>query len=206
MKSPSLASSLLVLTISAFAFTQSADITSGGGGASLGGVNTWTGAQTFIDDSFFVVDNGDLTKKMAFQVSGFTTGTIRTYTMPNSDGTICNSGSACTLFTTTVTTLGTNTNCASSADPAVCASAPAGSVSIAVADAATVVNTTRVTANSQIFVQDDQSLGSRLSVTCNTTPNRNYTISARVAATSFTIVTDTVPATNPACLSYFIVN
>jgi hypothetical protein len=103
-------------------------------------------------------------------------------------------------------TYGTTTNCTSSAAPAVCASAAAGSVVVAAAATTVVVNTTAVTANSQIIVQEDSSLGTKLSVTCNVTPAvAPPTVSARVAATSFTITT-TVPTTNPRCFSYTIVN
>jgi hypothetical protein len=67
------------------------------------------------------------------------------------------------------------------------------------------VNTTAVTANSQIFLMYDSSLGTKLSVTCNTTEPGLYGVTARVAATSFTI-TATVSVTNPICFSYFIIN
>ncbi len=99
----------------------------------------------------------------------------------------------------------TNTNCSSSAAPAVCAAAAAGSVVIAAAGTTVTVNTTRVTANSQIFVQQDDGLGTKLSVTCFTTSNTNPRVTARVAATSFTI-TATAGSVNPVCYSYFIVN
>jgi hypothetical protein len=100
----------------------------------------------------------------------------------------------------------TATNCTSSAAPAVCASAAAGSVLVAAAGTTVTVNTTAVTANSQIFVQEDSSLGTKLSVTCNVTPaTAPPTISARVAATSFTITT-TAPTTNPRCFSYSVLN
>lgn len=58
------------------------------GGVTVSGTNLWTGEQTFIDNKFFVVDDGDNTKKIAFQASGITTGTTRTYTWPNSNSTI----------------------------------------------------------------------------------------------------------------------
>jgi hypothetical protein len=99
----------------------------------------------------------------------------------------------------------TQTNCNSSASPAVCVAARAGSVTVAASATTEVVNTTAVTANSQIFLQFDSSLGTRLGVTCNTTEPTAYNISARTAATSFTI-TSTAPTTNPACFSYLIVN
>lgn len=103
------------------------------------------------------------------------------------------------------TTLSTATNCADTGLPANCGSAAAGSVIIAVAATTVTVNTTAVTANSQIFVFEDSSLGTRLSTTCDTTIGRNYTITARTAGTSFTITTDAAPA-NSACLNYLIVN
>jgi hypothetical protein len=102
------------------------------------------------------------------------------------------------------TTLGTVTNCSSSASPAVCASAPSGSAVVAAAATTVVVNTTAVTANSQIQLTVDSSLGTKLSVTCNTTPSL-LSVSARTAATSFT-VTSSAPITNPLCFSYTIVN
>ncbi len=101
--------------------------------------------------------------------------------------------------------IGTANNCSSAASPAVCASAAAGSVVVAAAGTSVVVNTTAVTANSQIFVIYDSSLGSKLSVTCNATEPALYGVTARTAATSFTISSST-PITDPACFSYFIVN
>jgi hypothetical protein len=40
------------------------------------------------DSQFWVKDDGDTTKQFQFQASGITTGTTRTYTMPNLSGTI----------------------------------------------------------------------------------------------------------------------
>ena len=100
---------------------------------------------------------------------------------------------------------GSATNCSSSAGPAVCAAAPAGSVIIPAAGTDVTVNTTAVTANSQIFAIFDQSLGTKLGVTCNST-TANPHIGARVAGTSFTIHANVSPITNPACFSYFIIN
>jgi hypothetical protein len=100
----------------------------------------------------------------------------------------------------------TVSNCNSSASPAVCSSAPSGSVAMATGGSTLQVNTTAVTANSQIFIMEDSSLGTRLGITCNTTTGRIYTISARTAGSNFTIKSTANPATNKACLSYFIVN
>ena len=100
----------------------------------------------------------------------------------------------------------TTTNCTSSAAPAVCAAAPAGSVVVAAAATTVTVNTTAVTANSQILLTEDSSLGTKLSVTCNTTTGRTYTVTTRTAATSFIITSSAAPTTNPACLSYTVLN
>jgi len=114
--------------------------------------------------------------------------------------TACNDGLGkfqAQLYTTT-------TNCASSAGT--CGAASSGAVTIAAAATTVTVATTAVTANSQIDVSEDSSLGTRLSVTCNTTISRTYAITARTAATSFVITTSAAPTTNPACLNYTIIN
>jgi hypothetical protein len=100
----------------------------------------------------------------------------------------------------------TNTNCSSTASPAVCAAASAGSVAIANPGTAITVNTTAVTANSQILITEDSSLGAKLGVTCNATLGRTFMVTARTAATSFTITASATPAANSACLSYVILN
>jgi len=104
----------------------------------------------------------------------------------------------------------TLTNCADgTATPADCAAAPAGAVIISATATSVVVNTTAVTADSNIILTRDDGLGTRLGVTCNTqstlvlgTPR----VTARTAATSFTVSIDVAPTTNPMCLSYLIFN
>lgn len=70
-------------------------ITIDGNAVSLGGsisissgVNTWTGAQTFRDNKWTMTDNSDNTKAFTFEASSISTGTTRTLTVPNSDGTL----------------------------------------------------------------------------------------------------------------------
>lgn len=111
-----------------------------------------------------------------------------------------------TIATLVTTKQSTSDNCNSTASPATCGSAAAGSVAMATGGSTLVVNTTAVTANSQIFVMEDQSLGTRLGITCNTGTGRNYVISARTSGASFTIKSSNNPVTNKACLSYWIVN
>ena len=86
------------------------------------------------------------------------------------------------------------------------AASTSGSTSIAASTTTRVVSTTKVTANSQIFVFEDSSLGSVLGVTCNTSYVRTYVITARTAGTSFTITSSAQPLSNPACISYWVVN
>ncbi len=56
----------------------------------------WTHASAFpdvfSDANFLLYDNGDATKNLQFQLSGLTTGTTRTLTVPNSSGTISLNG------------------------------------------------------------------------------------------------------------------
>lgn len=122
-----------------------------------------------------------------------------------------NNGPAGTKFFTPLlwTTAGTATNCSSSASPAVCGAAAGGSVAIPTGTNPTlVVNSSAVTANSQILVTVDESLGTKLSVTCNTTLASlpHPVVTARTAATSFTIQIAATIATNPVCVSYLVVN
>ena len=101
----------------------------------------------------------------------------------------------------------TATNCQSTGGT--CGSAAAGMVTIAAAATTVVVATTAVTANSEIMVQRDDSLGTALTVTCDTqsslvigTPR----VTARTATTNFTISVDVGTTTNPLCLTYHIIN
>lgn len=110
------------------------------------------------------------------------------------------------LSVTTTGALTLGGNCTSSAATAACVDALAGSVVIAAAGLTVTVNTTAVTANSQIFIMEDSSLGTKLGVTCNTVLARTYAVTARTAGTSFVITTSAAPATFPACLSYLVVN
>lgn len=84
---------------------------------------TWTGsawAPTFslgdISDAVFsLADNANATKKAVFELSGITTGTTRTYTLPNISATLAHLGNAAqtftgaTTFTNNFTASGTNT-------------------------------------------------------------------------------------------------
>jgi len=127
---------------------------------------------------------------------------------------LCITGTATVSSQVTAATFGTATNCAAvgtGANPSLVACAAAASGSFSCATAATggtcVVSTTAVTANSVILITEDDSLGTKLSVTCNTgtTVLPVHMIAARSAGVSFTINLGTV-TTNPACFNYLIVN
>jgi hypothetical protein len=63
----------------------------GGAWSAVGG-----GATSFSDSAFEITDNGDATKIAKFEVSGITTGTTRTLTVPNASGTIALVGGSTT--------------------------------------------------------------------------------------------------------------
>ena len=96
-------------------------------------------------------------------------------------------------------------NCNSSASPALCASASAGHVVIPAGASSVVVNTTAVTSGSEILITFDTSLGSALSLSCNTNPQQPYVV-ARMPAANFTFSVPERFIANPGCFSYQIVN
>lgn len=59
--------------------------------------------KTVVDNSFFIVDDGDATKKLAFQCSSITTGTTRTWTVPDVSDTLVGLTAAQTLTNKTLT-------------------------------------------------------------------------------------------------------
>jgi microcystin-dependent protein len=58
----------------------------------------------FSDSAFRVQDDGDATKQLAFDLSGVTTGTTRTMTVPNVDGALVTTSDTGTVTTTMLAT------------------------------------------------------------------------------------------------------
>lgn len=157
-----------------------------------------------------------------YAIYGMYTGVHNLYTFDSGNVCIeCNAtdpgvalgvtGSETVTGTQTAAAYASASNCNSSASPAVCGSAVAGSVRIPTGTTSStlVVDTSAVTANSQIFFEPDDSLGTRLGITCNNTlavVTAGHSISARVPGTSFSILMNGTIATNGVCGSFHIIN
>jgi hypothetical protein len=193
-------------SINGGAYFNVMSLASGGTAATLSVGNTTTGLVQFGGTSSFFAGIGNLamaTNELASLLgdgSNYAVFHAYSYVISASGSPVIDHSANGTFKT-----VNTSTNCSSSASPAVCAAAAAGSVVVAAAATTVTVNTTAVTANSQIMVLYDSSLGTKLGVTCNATEPALYGVTARVAATSFTI-TSSAPITNPACFSYLVIN
>jgi hypothetical protein len=120
----------------------------------------------------------------------------------------CQVGQICNIagHPLVVSSYGTLSNCRSAALPAKCDSAPAGSFVLEAGSTTARVDTTAVTANSQILIIEDSSLGANLGVPCNKTTGRTYMITDRVPGLSFTVRSSFAPTDHPACLSFQLLN
>lgn len=78
----------------------------------ISGATTDGSTLTVKDANFLIVDDGDATKKLAFQLSGFTTATTRTLTIPDASTTLVGIDTTQTLTNKTLTTptIGSFTN------------------------------------------------------------------------------------------------
>jgi hypothetical protein len=131
--------------------------------AILAANNTFTGTQTFKDNKFEIIDDGDATKKLNLQLSGITTATTRTLTVPDKSGTIA---------VTTDLTQGSPLNAAAN-------TVVSGSYAATSSATITITATNTFAVGQTVFIQFTNSSGSSLT-------NGNFTI-ATASAGSFTI-------------------
>ena len=126
----------------------------------------------------------------------------------NSVDSNCQAGQICNVagHPLAVSAYRTLSNCSSVSSPAKCDSAPAGSFLLSVGSTTTRVNTTAVTAKSEILIIEDSSLGAQLGVSCNKTPGRTYMITDRAPGLSFSVGSSFAPTDQPACLSFQVLN
>ncbi len=98
--------------------------------------------------------------------------------------------------------------CVSNTSPAVCGAATSGMVAIPTGWTKLTVETSTVTAHSQVFVKEDTTLGPTLSIAggCDTNSGRTYRVTARTAGSDFEITASPAPTGKPACLSFWVVN
>lgn len=205
----------------AIAFSNA--ISSGGGVTATGQVLAGPAQAVGFNSRSLIISGADGTLGLTNNAgTGFTKLTIGPGT--SSFPALCNSGTTllvglanatCTTLSPlsasaiTGNTFNTGTNCSSAASPAVCAAAAGGSVAIPAGALQTLqVNTTAVTANSQILLTIDEGLGTKLGVTCNTTVATltQPVVTARSAAASFTIEEPATTSVNPVCVSYMVLN
>jgi len=85
-----------------------------------------------------------------------------------------------------------------------CGTNASGFVTIAAAATTVTIATTAVHTNphSHIHIQEDSTLGTLLTVTCNTTVVRSYQVTAVTDGVSFVVTSSAAPSINPACLSF----
>lgn len=139
--------------------------------AILAANNTWTGTQTFRDNKLEITDDADTTKKLNLQLSGITTATTRTLTIPNKNGTIA---------TTDDLTQGSPLNAAAN-------TVVSGSYAATSSATITITATNTFAVGQTVFIQFTNTSGSALTAgdfTIVTASGSNFTINFGSTVTS----------------------
>jgi hypothetical protein len=160
------------------------------------GFNVYAADGSVCGPSFVPVSQTVITDQYGFTCSSQPSSNTTSLQVMNS-GTIAGN-----ILSATEATEG---QCFSTATPAPCGSFIDGFVAIPAGSSSVTVNTSTVTANSNIQLVFDSSIGSKLGVTCNTTAQQPY-VSSRTAGTSFTISVPANFSTNPGCIGFHIKN
>lgn len=223
---PMITTAVCTITVSGTPNGTMREYVSGGTGGTVLGTHTFNhnitasgvgctaqSGTTLPDDAFWIRDwsvvSGVITP---LPLHDYTTGNWSWQPLiAGSNVTITNVNGSKTVSATSPANITTGSNCSSSASPAVCVAASAGSVAFptGVTSVPLTVNTTAVTANSQIFMFPDDTLGTKLSVTCNSTLATlvgGMAITARTPGTSFTVTFNGTIAGSPLCASFLIIN
>lgn len=139
--------------------------------AIIGANNTWTGIQTFRDNKLEITDDADTTKKLNLQLSGITTATTRTLTVPDKNGTIA---------TTDDLTQGTPLNAASN-------TIVSGSYAVTSSATITITATNTFSVGQTVFITFTNTSGSALTAgdfTIATATGSSFTINYGSSVTS----------------------
>lgn len=128
------------------------------------GDNTHAGMETFRDNKFEITDNSDTTKKLNFEVSGVTTATTRTLTVPDKNGTIAL----------------TSDLVAATALDAVNSTIVTGTYSVSLSTTVTITATHAFSVGQEVFITFTNTSGSAISAA-------KFTIATVTGTTSFTI-------------------
>lgn len=169
--------------------------------------NTLETTPTNYERLALYADSGNNIFRIDSQNGG--TGTLRNLTLQTTGGNVgIGTTSPATLLdvngAATIRGALNTTNCSSAAGS--CGSATSGAVTMATSTSTTSVSTTAVTANSNILISEDFSLGARLGVSCNSFEGRSYVVADRTPGVGFSINASSTVIGDPACLSFFIVN
>lgn len=128
------------------------------------GDNTHAGMETFRDNKFEVTDNSDTTKKLNLELSGITTGTTRTLTVPDKSGTI-----SLTSDLAAVSSLSTQNN-----------SIVTGNYSVSGSTTATITATHAFSVGQEVFITFTNTSGSAITA-------GRFTIVTVTGTTAFTV-------------------